>query len=665
MPWAPLRLQSKLSLIAAISVVVACSGGSEAGPGSRRPTGGPAAGAAANSGGLASAGAASFPGNNTGPVLPPSNPGSVAQPPQLAPQGERTMESMRECDGKLDPTVLAELRRTDLPQGSSRLLYPYDRTVFPRGLPAPVLQWDGVAADSVYVHARSMLFEYEGCWSGSMLSNIALPQAAWDRAADQSLGKGDPLVVEISLASGGTGQRLPTVNLVFALASLRAAVYYNTYGSLLANQQGAVGGVVMRVIPGEAEPSVFLTAPAPTHCIGCHSVSADGSRMVAEVHMQPGLTEDLSSSYDLTTVGTMTNPPPLKNDLKRAGFAALYPDGSVYLTTGRIAPGPIGSLPGTPPGNVPGTFGPEPSRLFDTNTGAELSGSGIAEYAYMPSFSVDGSMVAFNQMDASGAPAGHTLAVMDYDHTGKTFTNQRPVLNDPMQYPSWPGFLPDVVDKTVEFEIRNGKRVVFQLGANSDFTTQEQPVGVTPHPADLYWVDVDSGKVAPLSAANGLDASGAVTLPYGERDAHKNYIPTVSPVAAGGYFWVFFTSKRNYGNLYVADPPELRAEGKKIWVTALDINAPPGTDPSHPAFFLPGQELESGNIRAFAALEPCRENGSTCESGIDCCCGFCTEGVCACGTECSHLEEKCTTAGDCCDKTQVCVGGFCGFVNPS
>jgi hypothetical protein len=180
----------------------------------------------------------------------------------------------------------------------------------------------------------------------------------------------------------------------------------------------------------------------------------------------------------------------------------------------------------------------------------------------------------------------------------------------------------------------------------------------------LWWLDVDSGKAVPLSAANGTNAAGEVYLPYGARDAHKNYIPTVSPVAAGGYFWVFFTSKRNYGNLFTVEAPEISAEAKKIWVTALDINAPPGTDPSHPAFFLPGQELESGNIRAFAALEPCRENGSACESGIDCCCGFCTDGQCACKTECSALEERCTTASDCCDKTQVCIAGFCGFVNP-
>ncbi|HMI93954.1 MAG TPA: hypothetical protein VK509_21415, partial [Polyangiales bacterium] len=326
-------------------------------------------------------------------------------------------------------------------------------------------------------------------------------------------------------------------------------------------------------------------------------------------------------------------------------------------------------LPGSPPGNVPGTFGPEESKLFDTNTGAEIPGSGIEPYAYMPMFSVDGHKLAFTQMDTS-AMGGHALKVMDFDRSTNKFSNGREVFRDPAQFVGWPFFMPDVVEQRVEGEVTStpppprGKRIVFALGASPDFVTQDQPVGITPHPSDLWWVDVDSGKASLLSRANGLDANGAPTLPYGDRDAHKNYIPTVSPVAAGGYFWMFFTSKRNYGNLFIADPPEIAAEGKKIWVSAIDINGAPGTDPSHPAFFLPGQELESGNIRAFAALEPCRDNAAMCETGIDCCCGFCIDGACACKPEdkCAEIDEKCETAADCCNPKASCIGGFCGFI---
>ena len=67
-------------------------------------------------------------------------------------------------------------------------------------------------------------------------------------------------------------------------------------------------------------------------------------------------------------------------------------------------------------------------------------------------------------------------------------------------------------------------------------------------------------------------------------------------------------------------------------MSAISINAQPSTDPSHAAFYLPGQELASGNIRAFATLSPCKTNGSSCTSGVDCCGGQglqCINGYCS------------------------------------
>jgi hypothetical protein len=598
------------------------------------------------------------------PVAPPSVPvPPVYTPPMvpLAPVGERTPLVIDECAGAVSPTTAQALQQPNI-SPSQRWLYPYAETVFPRGLSAPILQWDGPAPSSIFLRLTSMLFDYKGCFAGTGAANFAIPQAAWDAAAMQSLGQPDPLRVELTIEAQGKVSRLPALPLVFALATLKSAIYYNTYGSAIASQRGIVGGVVMRVQPGKPTPDIFLTAPDPGACVGCHSVSADGSRMLAEQHSGLGLIEGPSSSFDLTALGTGVNPPPLSNTLQRAGFAALFPDGSVYLTTGRLAGGPIGPFPGAPIGNVAGTFGPETSKLYDTATGAEITGSGVVDYAYMPNFAIDGSLVVFNHVDAADVATGHTLSVMRYDRSARKFSGLRSIFKDPTLFPGWPSFLPAVVTKTAEFSMTPSERVVFALGATSDYATQEQPTGISPHASDLWWVDVDSGQPAAMARANGIDATGKTYLPYGDRDAHKNYIPTVSPVAAGGYFWLFFTSKRNYGNLFIADPPETNAEAKKIWVSAIDINAPAGVDPSHPAFFLPGQELESGNIRAFAALEPCKDNGLMCLSGIDCCCGFCTDGQCACKKECAKLEERCTTADDCCDKTLSCIGGFCSIM---
>jgi hypothetical protein len=662
---------ARLLFLAACALAWAACSGDTVTDGSRARGGQPnAAGANAGGSGAGSGGRDDFGNNTAGTMSGPRNPIANTAPPPALPQGDRQPVSKNDCPGMVAADAAGRLTNAGVGAGSGRLLYPYDQTVFPQGLEAPVLQWDAPAdGGAVMLHLRSQLLDYRTCLSLTTGNRVGIPQELWELAAQQSLGPADPLSVDIVIDAAGTATRLPKLTILIATAKLKGAVYYNTYGSLLATQQGAVGGVVMRVLPGKPTPDVFLKSPDPLNCIGCHAVSADGSRMVAELHPQPGILEGPSASFDIASVGDALNPPAIRSDLSRAGFAGLYPDGSVYVTTARTQPGPIGSLPGTPPGNVPGTFGPEESKLFDTNTGAEIAGSGVEPFAYMPTFSVDGKKLIFTQMDASGT-GGRALKVMDFDRMTNKFTNPKEIYRHDSQYVGWPFFMPDVVEKRVEGEVTaappppRGKRAVFALGLTPDFVTQEQPVGITPHPSDLWWVDVDSGKAALLARASGLDPSGAPATPYGERDAHKNYIPTVSPVAAGGYFWMFFTSKRNYGNLYTADLPEQNAEAKKIWVAAIDINGTPGTDPSHPAFFLPGQEIESGNIRAFAALEPCRDNGASCETGIDCCCGFCIAGACACKPEdkCAEIDERCESAGDCCDPKASCIGGFCGFI---
>ena len=95
----------------------------------------------------------------------------------------------------------------------------------------------------------------------------------------------------------------------------------------------------------------------------------------------------------------------------------------------------------------------------------------------------------------------------------------------------------------------------------------------------------------------------------------------MNPIASGGYAWVVFTSRRMYGNVaqiapWTSDPrhyPWLdQVTDKKLWVAAVDLNAAPGTDASHPAFYLPGQELHAGNSRGYWTVAPCRPDGQSC-----------------------------------------------------
>jgi hypothetical protein len=111
-------------------------------------------------------------------------------------------------------------------------------------------------------------------------------------------------------------------------------------------------------------------------------------------------------------------------------------------------------------------------------------------------------------------------------------------------------------------------------------------------------------------------------------------------------------------------------------VAAIDVAHQGVSDPSHPAFYLPGQEIESGNMRAFAAFEPCKKRGKGCESAAECCDGFCRETardeagapVLECmpppDNSCANIDEACAVAGDCCIAKALCINKRCAAPTP-
>jgi hypothetical protein len=530
------------------------------------------------------------------------------------------------------------------PPGQMALLYPYDKTVFPGGLLPPLLQWSsaGGAVDGIYLHIHSSAFDYKEVFAGTATASLEVPEDAWNAASAQSQGAADPTTVELTTISGSVVSGPISQQWIFARGQLKSAVYYNTYDSAAVVPNN---GAVMRILPLARQPEVIKTVQGGGvplgPCYSCHSMSANGQTLVAQRHQYPGGPYQ-SESFDVAA-NPGVDPPALAASSTGSedwGFSALYPDGSKILTAGQPSPAGefLSPFPAAPENN-PGMLGPRASQLLDARTGASLSPTGLADYAMMPSFAPDGRQVVFNDYDSG---QGHSIAVMDFDNASNAFSNKREVFRDATLYPGWPFFTPD------------GQKVIFALGNGSNFATaQDPPLWLQLNHSDLHVVAVDGASPAiPLDLANGL------SLPA--RDQHVSYYPTVSPVAAGGYFWVFFTSRRTYGNVMVR--PEADPKNKKIWVAALDI-ASGAADPSHPAFYLPGQELESGNIRAFATLTPCHADGDSCTSGIDCCTGFCVEGKCGTPVGCANLEDKCEKNEDCCD-TLRCIGGFCADDDP-
>src|SRR5580693_4858922 len=117
--------------------------------------------------------------------------------------------------------------------GSMRLLYPYSGTVFPRGLIAPTLMWDGASADYVYVHLKSKAFEYKGCLAPTATGQLLLPQPIWEAASAHAAGEADPFSLSLTTIASGTVTGPVTQPLIIAPATLKGSIYYNSYATKL------------------------------------------------------------------------------------------------------------------------------------------------------------------------------------------------------------------------------------------------------------------------------------------------------------------------------------------------------------------------------------------------------------------------------------------------
>ena len=578
-----------------------------------------------------------------------------------------------------DMAVVNALAAPTAGGGNLALIYPYNGTVWPRGLNAPLVQWrwDTGDADGIKIELSTDSGNFQ--WTGTFARPAILaqtngkfirhpiPQDIWDLATNSAGGKlpngtSDKLTMKLTVAKGGTASGPVTQTWTIAPARLSGTIYYNSYGTGLAqNYTGAVGGngqfggAVLRIRVGDSGPQLAAgSSGASTNCRVCHSVAADGSRLV--VPNQNG------SAFSYAIAPTGLTPTTMST---YAEFPGLTPDGAKALTRG----GQLLQMPG----------------------GAAITSTGlVATNIGTPSFSPDGTLVAFNPMNTL-ANATQKLVVMSFNGTTNTFSAPQTVVDLTGQTaenrPGWPAFLPD------------GKSLVFhqQSAAGSDGNGLGDLRTRKGAKAQIGWAAVGGAttQVTKLDKLNGVGylptMPGAASMsctgdrtqvgnidPTHANDVDYNYEPTVNPVASGGYVWVVFTSRRMYGTVasippYCSDPRGVELitgkniTPKKLWVAAIDVSGSPAADASHPAFYLPGQELIAGNSRGFWVLDPCRNDGASCESGDQCCNGYCqpnNTGALVCqntppNAMCSMPQERCTNAGDCCDQTNLCVNGFC------
>jgi hypothetical protein len=559
-----------------------------------------------------------------------------------------------------------------------QILYPYNGTVLPLALPAPLVQW----SDNGSASYAEVTLQYPAVgtptftWSEVVAENGALaapysalpgthpvsgggraqiPASVW--TAFESAAAGNNATLSVKTLENGSGTRPVTITLHFANAELKGTIYYQSYGThLVSNYTGAYGtggpfgAATLAIQVGQAAPTVAAGSSSSdlSGCRVCHSVAANGSLLVT----QEGTNYATSDVVTLGSPSVDTVIPGTTND-GRYEWPAISPDGTVLFSNS-----------GSSPSALLGSNGAQPSGMYALPSGAALATTGIPAnlLAMTPAFATDTSAVAFNYNSYDGV----SLAMMNVAFSAGTWNFSAPsVLFTPAAggAAAWPSFLPAgqngvVFQNQVQSDCRdpNGTR------SSSDSSTNLHNIGAQ---GELWWVNTSGSPVpARLDRANGtgsvpaginghglatatpttlnggIPTTAEVTAAGGDacqialgqslgngNDALVNFEPTVNPQTTGGYSWVVFTSRRMYGNVatinpWASDPRysdiSTQPTPKKLWVSAISNKPAGGMDPSFPAFYLDGQELLAGNSRGYWVLPACSPPSTTLTSANQC-----------------------------------------------
>jgi hypothetical protein len=615
-----------------------------------------------------------------------------------------------------DPGTLSGLQS---PSGNGQTqklgyLYPYDKTVWPRGMLAPLLMWSWTINDAdaiqIQLSTTSGSFSWTGTFSRpSILSQTGgpfirhpIPQDIWDMATNTAggpttSGTTDQLTVGLTVAKGGQGYGPISETWNVAAGRLTGTVYYNSYGTQYVKNwtslDGAnhpVGAAILGIHSGDTAPKLIVGQNSPlnaqgnptddTGCRVCHVVASRGRWLLTQSE-QGSPTDGRSFLYDLTAANVQGSVVQFAQEGVFA-WAAMQSDGS-YALSNSINPSSTNpALTGSSGGTATSSFW----KFGASPASAPLSGLPSPIAAGYPSYSPNDKYMTYIDVTGHTQNVQGPLVVAAYNAATQAFSAPS-TIHTPQagQRIGYPVFLPDDSGILFETELR---------------TSQTDQVMVTRDGArsELWWITTGSAPTAtalatlngkgylPIGANNhGIAGAPDPRSTYnetGQDDTTLSYEPTVLPLVAGGYAWVVFTSRRMYGNQLTAVPwqswpPDYDttnlgvATVKKLWVAAIDLSAPPGSDPSHPAFYLPAQEILAGNSRGFWVLDPCKQDGQSCQSGDQCCNGYCEPngdgGALVCSqppsNNCAGLQDKCTPTIPCCDPTNQCINGFCAQPN--
>ena len=446
------------------------------------------------------------------------------------------------------------------PSRAPGALYPYSGTMIPANLPPMTFQWSAG-------HTGNTLFGLR--IKGDNLDlTVATAKLQWQPtaatwAAILGSAAGDALKVTLlgtAKASAASLYASAELTINVSRQAATGTIYYWATGTNSSLKNG-----IVKIESGSTKATDYYTQAnnGTKRCAGCHAISRDGTRLIFTEYPLGTSYTDYAKGVDVKT-----KKPFLPQDKHLGNFFAFSRKGDRYvaaeagaLSLHKVADGAlIGKLSGW--GSKSAThpdWSPTEDRLAYVLAGAKVNSA--------ESF-CQGS-IAVAQISAAGKLSGHKVLV------------QSTAADDSAYYPT---FSPD------------GKYLAFnRAGADNNLQLGDSICDAYANPgANLYLIDASGGKPVALTRANG---KGKVT----------NSWPKWAPDSSGssGVWWLAFSSTRDYGRILVnSTKKDIKyAKAPQIWITAVRRDQlGKATDPSYPAFWLPGQRTDSGNHIPFWTL---------------------------------------------------------------
>lgn len=381
-------------------------------------------------------------------------------------------------------------------------------------------------------------------------------------------GRGEaPLFYSISgldSQSGATAQgQSESRSIQFSFHDIEGGIYYWDAGA------GAIKRYDFGLRGQTAEHFLGIGQTGATQCVGCHTLSRDGSTIAVGLDIPGPATVEaytVAERERLWSAGGMFS--------GGANFFTFSPDNQQIILSNGVG-----------------------MSLHDAASGAELQP--ITDNGTMPDWSPDGNSVVYARADtvvpcpipdfcaATGIGSGN-ITVAEAGNWGAT-ANVAPSAGGNNYYPS---FSPD------------GAWIIYNrtnLGDSYDAAD-----------ARVWTVHQSGGETIALQ--NASPAPGG--------DSWPKWAPFVDEYRSGDIMWLTFSSRRDYGLRNVGgDNPA------QVWMVGFDpARAAAGQDPSFAAFWLPFQDPASGNHIAQWVENVDRQ---TCMNDNDCATGeFCEGGVC-------------------------------------